>query len=370
MKLKINDEFREETLSFLKSLKKESSFSFFPASKGLTNDGKSIDLGFSCLALKSFYILNEWENISHSESQEWVEYINSFQINNDDKFPNGSFVDPAYYKLISRIDLFKELKRFGKKVLNKNYKSKNQEIDEYIRAETKQAISTLHQVGSQNCIRYKSNIIDSKKMLDYLNSLNWKTPWTSGAQFSGLCVFLESQEFDNQEYILLKKQLITFSNDLLDKQTGCYFKESVTSDSEMINGAMKVLTGLDWLATPVHEPKNLIDTCLKIKPLSHGCDIVDIIYILYMCAKETTYKRKDIVRYLEEIELIISKHYQSDTGGFSYYLQNSQKYYYGLNITKGVKTADIHGTTLLLWAYSMINYIKQIEDIKLNLIKP
>ena len=189
-------------------------------------------------------------------------------------------------------------------------------------------------------------------------------------RFSGLCVLLESQEIDNQEYILLKKQLITFSNDLLDKQTGCYFKESVTSDSEMINGAMKVLTGLDWLATPVHEPKNLIDTCLEIKPLSYGCDIVDIIYILYMCAKETTYKRKDIVRYLEEIELVISKHYQSETGGFSYYLQNSQKYYYGLSITKGVKTADIHGTTLLLWAYSMINYIKQIEDIKLNVIKP
>lgn len=280
------------------------------------------------------------------------------------------FVDPNYYKLINRIDIYKEIKRLGKRALGKNYKSKETEIDEYIRAETKQAISSLHQVGSKNSIKYRSHVFESNKLTSYLDSLNWKTPWTSGAQFAGLSVFLETQELEDKKYLKLKEQLLTFSNNLVDKNTGCYFKESVISQSEMINGAMKVLTGLDWLGVPVHEPKSLIDTCLKVKPFSHGCDIVDIVYVLYMCAKETTHKRTEIVHYLDEIELLISKHYQLYTGGFSYFYQKSQNYYYGLTISKGINTGDLHGTTLLLWAYSMINYIKENEYTELRLIKP
>lgn len=370
MKIKINDDFKHETLSFIKSLKKDNAFAFFPLKEGLTKEGQSINLGFSCFALKSFYILNEWNKLSQIESESWTNYINSFQVKNNDKFPDGSFVDPDYLKLINQIDIYKELKRFGKRALNKNYKAKKIEIDEYIRAETKQAISSLYQVGSQNYIKYKSKIFESNMVLSYLNSLNWRTPWTSGAQFAGLSVFLETQEIENKEYLLYKEQLVTFSNNLLDKDTGCYFNESVISESELINGAMKVLTGLDWLGVPVHEPKKLIDTCLNVKPFSHGCDIVDIIYVLYMCAKETTYKRKEILEYIDDIELLISKHYQINSGGFSYFIQKSQNYYYGLTISKAYNTADLHGTTLLLWAYSMINFIKQSDDTELKIIKP
>ena len=33
---------------------------------------------------------------------------------------------------------------------------------------------------------------------------------------------------------------------------------------EKINGAMKVITGLEWLSIPIHKPKELIDLCLVI----------------------------------------------------------------------------------------------------------
>ena len=54
---------------------------------------------------------------------------------------------------------------------------------------------------------------------------------------------------------------------------------------EIINGAMKVISGLDWLDARIHSPKKLIDFCLDNKPFLEGCDIVDYVYVLYKCSK-------------------------------------------------------------------------------------
>ena len=57
-------------------------------------------------------------------------------------------------------------------------------------------------------------------------------------------------------------------------------------------------------------------------------------------------------------------------GGFSYYINKSQVNYYGLKITKGKNIPDIHGTTLLLWALSMIYEIIGSDKISWKVIKP
>ena len=61
---------------------------------------------------------------------------------------------------------------------------------------------------------------------------------------------------------------------------------------------MKVLTGLDWLDSQIHYPEKLIDYCINNKPLMEGCDIVDYIYVLYRCSKETEYKKQEILKIL------------------------------------------------------------------------
>ena len=370
MKIKINQEFKDKNLNFISSLRKSNTYNYLPCNEGLTKEGRRINLGFSCLALKSIYILNESEKLQLEDKLNWVENINSYQLHSNNQYPKGSFIDEDYLQLVSKFNYYKESKRLLKKILNKNYKKKKIEIDEFIRAETKQAISTLYQVGSKNNINYENDLISNNKIYDYLDSLNWRNPWSAGAQFSGLCVFLKSQKLHDNSYAHSEKLLNNFAQEILNMETGCYFKGERPSNSELINGTMKVLTGLDWLETPVHSPKQLIDTCLNIQPLGYGCDIVDIIYILYMCSRETSYKKKEVIEYLENIEFIIGRHYFFETGGFSYYENKSQLYYYGLNITKGKNVPDLHGTMLLIWACSMINFIKQKDDIKLNLIKP
>ena len=145
-----------------------------------------------------------------------------------------------------------------------------------------------------------------------------------------------------------------FLNEIIDKETGLYYINNFENRSEVINGAMKVITGLDWINHEIHYPEKLIDFCLNTKPTNTGCDLVDIVYVLYKCLDQVEYKRNEIVSYMEDVLNLIYLHYKEDEGGFSYSIDKSQEYYYGLRITKGSNQADIHGTILLTWALSMI----------------
>ena len=80
--------------------------------------------------------------------------------------------------------------------------------------------------------------------------------------------------------------------------------------------------------------------------------------------------KKDIEIYFDDVDEIIYKHYFSNEGGFSYFQNKSQLYYYGLNITNGLNKPDIHGSTLLLWALSLITDYRKNSDININILKP
>ena len=56
---------------------------------------------------------------------------------------------------------------------------------------------------------------------------------------------------------------------------------------------MKVITGLDWIDSEIHYPEKLIDFVSITNPLE-GCDVVDYVYVLYKCSKQTSYKKAEI----------------------------------------------------------------------------
>ena len=45
---------------------------------------------------------------------------------------------------------------------------------------------------------------------------------------------------------------------------------------------MKIITALDWIDHEIHYPEKLIDFVLA-PSLQAGCDLVDIVYVLYKC---------------------------------------------------------------------------------------
>tara|TARA_A100001035_G_C27777754_1_gene499983 strand:- start:1019 stop:2146 length:1128 start_codon:yes stop_codon:yes gene_type:complete len=362
--------FTDEITSFIDSLRlTNNSYSFLPCLKGATQAGRELKLGFSCYALKTYFTLNKWNNFDEDYKNEWGQYINSFQKKSR-IYPDYSFLDDAYIDNFNKFRIERFTKDFVKKLLNLskkyNYQSKKFELQTSIRAETKQAISTLQQVNFSNKYIYDDFPKTENEIKNYLNEYDWSKPWSAGAQFSGLCVFVSTQLDDNLD---IKTSLENYINSKVNSD-GFYYSGEKPNYTELINGSMKVLTGLDWLNVPIHFPEKIIDLCLSGKPSQQGCDLVDFVYVLYRCSLETNYRKKDIIKYLENFYETIFNHFYPNQGGFSYGIDSSQKLYYGVEISNGNNEPDIHGTLLLTWALSMIFKITENENYDWKVLKP
>ncbi len=357
---------------YIEGLQRDKHFDFSPVNVGITKHGNNLKLGFSCYALKLLFITKKWDQLNSQKQNEWISFINSFQANLLN-LPQNSFVDKVFINDYKSFNFNKSAKSLIKKTLNifdlYSYEKPYKVLENNIRAESKQAIATLFQVNEKNKLDYLDFQQEDEEINKFLNSFNWNKPWHAGAQFSALCVFNKTQLNGTKREKGIGA-LNNFIESKLDIDTGMYFENTLPSGSESINGSMKVLTGLDWIDTPIHFPEKLIDFCLLNEPSSEGCDLVDAVYVLYRCSKQTNYKRKEINNYFNKLQKIILSHYKSDEGGFSYYINRSQEYYYGLKITDGQNRADIHGTLLLLWALSMIYDFQNEENELFNIIKP
>ncbi len=362
----------EEILNFFHSLKKNNNiYQIFPVSKGGTRAGNKLELGYSCLALKSFFITGNWDKLSLEQKEEWKNFIQSFQISKE-AFPKNSYIDEELLKGYNQLSIERDVKRIIKSTLNifnkYNFESHQERLKKAVRAESKQALSTLHQVDFYNHKPYFQFPQSKEDLQNFLTFLNWNKPWSAGAQFAGLCLFtslLDDKKKKNEATETLNK----FSDNLVNKD-GTYYFGTQKDNREIINGVMKMISGFDWIGKEIHYPDKIIDLCLETSPSHEGCDLVDIVYVLYMSSKETTYKRKEIIDYLKDLLPVIELHYKKEYGGFSYYMNKSQKYYYGLNITKGFDTPDVHGTTLLLWALSMIFSVTESGSDNWKVLKP
>ena len=359
-------------IDYLNTLNK-GEFVFLPVESGFTFPGKVLNLGFSCYALKIFYITNEWDNLKEPDKKKWTKYINSFQ-SNVEGFPRNSFVDQDYLNCYLDYSFTKTMKNYIKILLNKAFDKKyitdTEKLINSIRAESKQAISTLNQSGTTNTLPYLEFTQNKEEIKVYLNSLDWTKPWNAGAQFSALCVFVQTQVREENLKQELIKTLKDFVISLSHKDSGLFYLGKKPNDIELVNGAMKIITGLDWINIDPPYPEELIETFLNIEPNEDGCDLVDTVYVLYMCSKITKHKSSEVEKFLSNILEKIKTHYYPDIGGFSYFKNRSQTHYYGVNISEGLDVPDIHGTVLLTWAISMISQIIDLPTSDWKVLKP
>ena len=103
----------------------------------------------------------------------------------------------------SKLPIKQELKFLAKSFLNstkiKKFDNKSTQLRKSINAETKQAISSLYQIGNQTSSKVFLDYKTSNELEDYLKNLDWSKPWTSGAQFSSICVYNETQNLNFSE---------------------------------------------------------------------------------------------------------------------------------------------------------------------------
>ena len=253
----------------------------------------------------------------------------------DSDFPENSYIDDKFLKYSKQRRFENLIKDYIKQSLNftglKTYKTSQQKLVDSIKAESKQTISTIYQVDGINGIPYINFPSDEESINKYLNTLNWLYPWNAGAQYSSLCLFTSTQIENKVKKEKIKKYLEKYSDDLVNSETGLYHKGVQTNRHELINGAMKVLSGFSWINKEIHYPEKLIDFCLDTEFKNEGCDLVDIVYVLYRCYEESDYRRKDMVVYLNKLLPAIKLHYYSELGGFLFPKEKSNSLLWAQN---------------------------------------
>ena len=348
---------------------------FFPCKEGATEEGKKISLGFSCFALKIYYALGLWTDMHEGEKNDIIQLIKGNQNLSGrvtGQYMEGAFIDPAVYESLRNQEI-QQSGRIRRFLLSKGYRHWNSFLGHGIRAETKQAFASLLQVGERPAGLYAEFPRTPRAFSRYLRKYDWTRPWEAGGRTSGVILFLMAQG----NYVLSAQEhadLIWVANDfyksLARPETGAYYQgDGAPSHGELVNGAMKVLTILEWLGEAPHYPEKLIDTTLTEMPSAEGCHIVDAVYVLHYCLRYTDHRYTDIVNFCSKAVGMIRKHFH-ESGGFSYYVGKSQMNYYGVTTARGLDEADIHGTSLLIWALAMILDILRVEGVELNIIRP
>ncbi len=320
---------------------------FLPCRRGATPAGRRLGLGLSCLALKTYYTLGLWERLSPEDRRDWLEFICSYQV---ERPRPGAFLDRELERALRRPPARERLRRW----LGRS--APPPPLDTTLVAETKQVIATLAQVGARPPRTYQDFPRTPREVRAWLEAQPWERPWAAGGRSAALAVFSVTQGprfLAGDEVAALVAEQAAFYRELVRPENGSYYRGPAPEPGELVNGAMKVLTALDWLEEPIHYPERLIDTCLKEMPSSEGCHLVDWVYVLYRCLQQTDHRREQAREGCRRALEMIRGHARPD-GGFSYYLGRSQTNYYGVEIARGLDEGDLHGTCLLTWALAMI----------------
>ena len=343
---------------------------FQPCEQGVTEEGKQIALGFSCFALKIAYTIGVWDELPAQEQKAWIAFIKSFQHGGTSS--GGSVTHNAIIDL-PVIEYLASLVPWHQRAIQRVYRPKHlTPLQRTVIAETKQAIATLAQVDAVPHLPYRGFPTTAHGLQRHLANLDWDRPWAAGGQAAAMSVFIvtEAPRFLPAAAVgLLRSACRSFFDGLVDGKTGAYFLGRCPDHGELVNGAMKVLTALDWLGVPIHCPTRLIDTCLAQLPAPEGCHLVDAVYVLYRCLQQTDHRRAEAQTYCVQVLDMIQRHHNAD-GGFSYHIGRSQTRYYDVPISRGLAVSDIHGTVLLTWAIAMILQILESDLLSWRVIKP
>lgn len=312
---------------------------------------KNWGLGQAVYASKLYHMLNDKVLISDNKDS-----ISTFIL----KFAKDNGL--IYDNFISRKNF---LTRFKKLIFRgdiRNFSNSRLHL-----AETRQSFAALLSLGVSPIRNINSLHLNSSFFDRYLNSLDWRYPYSAGSHFSHLLFTLEIEKnfflLSEKKYkTLLGKCLLSLKK--LRRSDGFWYKHGVTDDNQIINGAMKVMTGLKITNSlnQIDSPNLMINKCLETGEFVGGCDNLDRLYVLHNCKKLSSHRSTEVEDFaLNQINYFID-YYFPESGGFSYFKNKAHTTYYGAKITKGLSSPDIHGTVLFFWAIVLISKI-----VKLNL---
>jgi hypothetical protein len=317
----------------------------------LVTPGPRSGLGFSCLAAKVTMQCGIWEHLEPDYRTEWINYIRSFQLPAGP--PDfGMFSDPDIeHRAFLRYTMVSIRRGKILRAFRPNWQNRW--------AETRQAMSVLLAAGTKPTFEVGGFPDTPSAIETFLNELNWQNPWESGAQAGHLLFFLKHGNLSAPISEANKSVVLDFLRSIERPTTGGWYRGSV-ANQEIINGAMKIISGLVWWQNQIPNAEKLAVTATADVDDAHDCALANRLFVLYQLKQDLgslPNKSKDIA----ELSLDhIQKFIQSD-GGLSGGKTGSLPYYYFAHVSRGQRVGDLHGLTLLTWAATLAAHILGLQ---------
>ena len=240
-------------------------------------------------------------------------------------------------------------------------------VEQIKRAETRQTFAALHLLGKKPGKAFAHIPEDEEGVINYLQGLNWNSPWAAASHFNHLLFFLnynslffESKKRQSQKLI---KCAVDWIHQIQCPEDGCWYSGNPPL-AQKINGAMKVVNGLHSAAIyQFPHAEKLLDTALNGANDNEACSNFNIAYVLHAGAQNSPlYRQAEIESYLLQRLKIYQQFYDENSGGFRFHRKKANEKYYGCTISQGKNEADIHGTAMFLWGIAVID-----QTIKLGM---
>lgn len=304
----------------------------------------------TCFAMKAAWQAGIWEEWTEERRSACTEFVQSFQR------PDGWFFDP-WLRQATQLTLKELAKGIIKTVRgNQSLDVLLQRQQMNLRAETRQSAGALLMVGQMPKYLLPFPWQNVEGALRFINELNWKFPWAAGSHLSHLVFFLNagiSAVASQKEIEDIKDAVLSFLDQIRDPETGTWYRGNIFP-SEKINGAMKVLTALEWIGRPFPDCRKLVDFALSQDFIEDGCGFLNRLLVVYSGLKgcPSGYRAEDIARLGQEgLEKVAT--FRKDDGGFSFYRERAQTSYYGARISNGAPVSDMHGLAMMVWAIAV-----------------
>lgn len=298
-------------------------------------------LGLSTYAMKILYQIGGMKHWKSEEIKEWIEFMQGFQVVSNNRY-RGCFVDEYAMRraFISNIPVY--LLRFKPGELL----TQNQRI---VRAETRQAISTLLMVGSKSLYPVESPHKTPGDLVSWFEKLSWSNPWAAGSHASHTLFFhwYNGNVFNKPDnWSQMINEGFKFFDSIRAEDGGWY--RGAISDKFKVNGAMKILTAYAWCNKDIERPEALIDLALNTDSWGDGCSIQNNLFVLQQASRFCSHRKPEIIGKAERILEGLDE-YRNDDGGYSFYRGKAQTTIYGYRVSKGLCESDLHGTMMFTW---------------------
>jgi len=309
-------------------------------------------LGFSCYAAKIMVECGLWDSLPSEHREAWIRHIQSFQL--DAGHPgHGMFRDPWVELRGMPRNIYGYLhNRHWRDLFHINWQNRW--------AESRQAVSTLFAVDAQPRSPISGFPIEPDEIRVLLDSLNWRHPWGAGAQVGHLLFFLRHTQVSETEKTIALDTILEFLASIKSCETGGWYRSNV-ANQEIINGAMKIISGLAWWDIPVQYPEVLARSAVASTNAAHDCALANRLFVLYHLQKQLKTTLPGVEAVVEASLRSASTFIQAD-GGISSTPDRSLRVYYGAGVSKGYPVGDLHGLMLLSWAITLGAHLVGKQD--------